>query len=494
MRWSKKCNFFPIERLELFNYLSPDKIVISTEKSQISYSNFYNACIFLGRKIKNSKKVIILDDEKDKAVLGIFSCLMFGITYIPVSHDIPLKRILYIIKKTNPDTLLVTKKLSKYFKLPINKKVIIDEKYYKIKIKFKKYVKNFPLQNIAYIIFTSGSTGEPKGVKISREALNNFTKYLCRLFSDNQCKNFSLFAPLGFDLSVAEIFGAICTGSKLIPVENEYFKSFPSEFIYKKKITHVILVPSCISIIQQLGTNVNKKFLKNVKHFVFCGEVLKKIHIEYLFKCKKNLRVTNTYGPTEATVFCTAIDLYKNNYNQFSKKDVCIGNEISGMKIKIVKDRNYKNNFGQVLISGPQVSSGYFLNKKLNQEKFRNYYNTFVSGDIVEKIDNNLYFLQRNDNQIKRWGNRIELDEISRVIEKYLKESTQCETIFYNGDLYSFILNVNNIKINNNKILQEIKKNIPKYMLPKKIIGMKYLPLNSNGKIDKKKLIEYIND
>ena len=88
----------------------------------------------------------------------------------------------------------------------------------------------------------------------------------------------------------------------------------------------------------------------------FCGETLKKIHLQKIFNANNKIQVMNTYGPTEATVSCTSINLNNNNYKKFCKPSASFGKTIKNMKINFL---NNPKKQGEIIISGPQVSEGY---------------------------------------------------------------------------------------------------------------------------------------
>jgi D-alanine--poly(phosphoribitol) ligase subunit 1 len=165
-------------------------------------------------------------------------------------------------------------------------------------------------------------------------------------------------------------------------------------------------------------------------------------------------------------------------------------------KINILKkDSSSKINKGELHIGGDFVSQGYYNNSKLTLEKFytkiirKKRVRFYKSGDIVAKdAKGNFYFKGRSDNQIKIMGYRIEIEDIEMNINKlkYVKQSCvlfnkQRET----GVLVAFV-SVKNITLN--KLIKDLKKLIPFYMMPKKIFMMENLPFNRNGKIDKNKL------
>ena len=149
-----------------------------------------------------------------------------------------------------------------------------------------KIKKDEKINELAYIIFTSGSTGVPKGVCISRESLNHYVKWLYTKLKIPVGARCSQFPEIGFDLSVADIYGTLCSGGTLCPVDNNFSKIFPGRFIKNKKINFLVCVPSLIDIIRN-SNDLNKQNFKLLKRIFFCGEPLLKSQVRDIFMQKK---------------------------------------------------------------------------------------------------------------------------------------------------------------------------------------------------------------
>ena len=168
-----------------------------------------------------------------------------------------------------------------------------------------------------------------------------------------------------------------------------------------------------------------------------------------MFALNKDIKIINAYGPTEATCSMTYADInYKNIFNN-NTDIVSIGKCIPGMEIKL--DNTFKQNkkrIGEILISGKQLSIGYFRQKKLTKQKFVKFDKKlfYRTGDLGFKINNQLYFYSREDNQIKINGFRVELSEI----DYYIRKSGAVKSISanINGKIVSFVIlgNIDNKK------------------------------------------------
>ncbi len=464
-----------------------NNIALNYDNKKVTYHQFctevLNVSSFL--KKKNAKKICIVEgkNEEHYYYVFIFASLLAGITYIPVSSNTPKLRIKDLLQISKPDLLISTRQYNFLKKL----KIAFINPNKKIKIENDKKFKIVNTNKDAYIIFTSGSTGKPKGVRISRKALDNYVEWLRKKIFNDKVIKCSQHPRIGFDLSVADIFGTICSGGTLFPIKKNIDRVFLSKFINKNQLTHWISVPSLVDLIFLNTVNKRDK-INSLKKVFFCGEILKKNHLKRIFKYNKKIKVINCYGPTEATVSCTYQNFNYKNYKNLCKPTASIGVPIKGTYFTLRRINSDKN-IGELIISGNQVSSGYLGDISQNKIKFihRKKKRSFITGDICKKFNNKYYFLNRLDRQTKILGNRIEMGEIDNRIEEITKLNSY--TLKVNDKLVTFIdgdFSKYNLK---NKLINYFHSNI----IPNKILKIKKFPRNKNEKIDETKLLAKIN-
>ena len=264
----------------------PNEIAICS-REKISYRVMWKKASNLAFFFKEKKidRICILQSEKDDYACYIImlASLISGGTYIPVNNSTPINRIKQIIKSSKADILISKKKINTNFKC---KEFFFDQ------ILKQKKEKNISINNSkkdAYIIFTSGSTGHPKGVRISRKSLDHYILWISQKFFNDKVIKCSQHPGIGFDLSVADIFGTLAAGGTLYPIQNAYDKLFLNKFIKRNKLTHWVSVPSVINLI--FDTNFFKKNdVKSLKKMFFCGETLKKLHLQMIWGVQLNFR------------------------------------------------------------------------------------------------------------------------------------------------------------------------------------------------------------
>lgn len=467
-----------IENFFLITKKFSSRIALNVENKNYTYSQLLNNSIYIFNKIKNEEdktKIIAIDFKRSfNQISSLIACLIGRKSFIILDEKMTHDKKKIIIQKLNIKVLL-TDNDNIYYKSRSLKTLKISDVYHDKKLYYKNFSSlKYSIKDIVYYIFTSGSTGEPKGLKISNKNLVNFVNSCQKTFKINRQYRFILLPQLSFDLSVFPLWVSLLSGSTLY-YPNSVEAIYPAEYINKHNIEIYCSVPSQINVIENYLKNSKYKNLSVVKS-IFCGEPLYYSQTKIWNKYFPNSNIFNTYGPSETTCFNTFYKIKKKS--KYRDADiVSIGKPMVNNKIKLINKEIY--------IYGSQVSSGYIDKKhtKLNFLK-KNNISFYKTGDFAKKINGNYYFIGRKDNQIKFMGYRIELGEIENKLSK----------IFNNKRVYVFFKN-NNICAAIERIgavskteFFEIKKILPDYMIPKKIINFKNFPNNKNFKIDKKKI------
>jgi len=345
---------------------------------------------------------------------------------------------------------------------------------------------------IIYIIFTSGSTGEPKGVQITQNSILDFNKWLDTDFKFSNDSVFMNQAPFSFDLSVYELIGFLSFGGTIVLNSRELLENHIEFFERLKKYScnTWVSTPSFISK-YLLSSEFTSNDIKSLQTFLFCGEVLPATTAKRILNSFPSSKVLNTYGPTEATVAITLIDITPAVIEKYSKS-LPVGYVKENTVINLL-DKDSEN-VGEIEIVGDNVSIGYFKNEELNAQKFQAKYEkrSFRTGDFGYIEDNMLFFANRKDELIKLHGFRIELGEIDKEFTNNKNINESITIPLKRGTevvkLITFI--ITNTQIDIEELKKEISQILPYYMIPSDIIVLDKFPYNTNHKIDKNQLIE----
>lgn len=431
--------------------------------------------------------VIIYGHKSANMLVAIYAMMKMEISYIPIDVIYPKDRISKIIVLSKSQLIINTSAEKLEFE---NTTELLLETgnitYYQT---LKTYAKedNKTKDPLVYIIFTSGSTGEPKGVQISTTAVQSFVRWMTTDFNFTSDDVFINSAVLSFDLSVFEVmtFGGL--GGTIL-LNNKACTSDPKLLMpriqsYKGSVW--VSTPSYALVYSRIGDCPE---LVSIKTFLFCGEVLPHGLAKNLVANFKEAKIINTYGPTEATVATTLVEITEEILNTFNPLPVGRSKKESQL---LIEDN-------EIVIVGPNVSVGYLNNPTLNSEKFKmvNGHRAFKTGDNGILKDGMLFFDGRNDDLVKLHGYRIELNEVTSAINN-LDYVLHGETIaLKRNEIVKKIVSLVQInvaivgEVNAERLKQDLARTLPSYMIPSDIKFVEKIPLNQNGKADKNLLTQ----
>ncbi len=355
----------------------------------------------------------------------------------------------------------------------------------------------------AYLLFTSGSTGEPKGVPISQSNVRSYVQYVCDRYDVNERDRFSQEFDLTFDLSVHDMFVCWERGACLFCVPEKSVMA-PAKFIRDHQLTMWFSVPSVVGLLRKMRL-LSLGCFPSLRYSLFCGEPLSAGYAQLWQEAAPNSVVENLYGPTETTI---AITHYR--WDKARSPAECfngivpIGWIFEGQHFRVT-DREGKmvpiGEAGEFCLAGSQVTCGYWNNPPKTEEQFVRLPDAgnmvwYRTGDLVKQDANRcLYYLGRIDHQVKIRGYRVELQEIEVVLRQACgTEQVVCVGWPVNSGgadgIVAFLSGI--ASVDQDRLLARCGEVLPDYMVPKKIYLLDEMPLNPNGKIDRRKLISLL--
>lgn len=273
------------------------------------------------------------------------------------------------------------------------------------------------------------------------------------------------------------------------------------EYLEKSDIAVWISTPAFLEICS-FDDKFHAGMLDKMEKVILAGEVLTKKLVFTVQEKFPGIEIINGYGPTEGTVLLSACVVTKEMLAD--EKDIPIGRILRDGEFKIVNDNGepvLEGEQGELVVVSKSISNGYFKNMHQTEEVFftadngkRGYY----TGDIVFEDQGLLYYVARKDTQIKLNGFRIELMDISNNLNRIDIVSNSVVLPVYKQERVAYIVAFVTLKIKREisklkqgiEIKNELKKMIPVYMIPRKVVIIDSFPMNTNGKIDRKKLME----
>lgn len=470
------------------------------------------ACYLIEKFGQDKSPILIYGHKQNEMLVSFLACTKAGHAYIPVDVTFPSARVNDIIESAGSKILLNIGNLEyKSDSLDVinideineivgKRKGNIPDSKYKV-----KQNENY------YIIYTSGSTGKPKGVQITKECIETFMRWFtksCELTGIEKIVMNQV--SYSFDVSVISIYIGLSTGKTLYVIDKDMVENYQEFFdnLRKSNISLWVSTPSLIEMCM-LDESFNSELLPNLQKVILAGEVLTKKLLSNIYKRFPNVKVINGYGPTEATVLATAVEITDEIMK--SDKPIPIGYGIEGGKI-IFLDNDGKEvadgEKGELVIVGSSVSVGYYNNEEQTKKAFftieenGKLMRAYKTGDLAFRdIDGLIYYSGRKDFQIKLNGYRIEIEDIENNIRKLDSINNVVVLPVYREEKISHLMayitltektEEKEFKVAQ-KIKEELKKLIPSYMVPRTIKIRQEFPINSNGKINRKLLMEELS-
>ncbi|MCX7124007.1 MAG: amino acid adenylation domain-containing protein, partial [Gammaproteobacteria bacterium] len=476
----------------------PDKIAIESQERSYCYSDIKREVTHFAEYIfklaflnvsSPNKFVALCFDRSYELILSLLAVNRSGGAYINLDPDYPENRIHVMLNDAKPVLVITCKKYQNKFKNLPNIKLLLIEDYFFSKSKKNRIVDfQYVARNddLAYVMYTSGTTGVPKGVMIEHRNLYHVLCEQDNHFLIDPTSRFLQFTSPSFDPFVLEVGLTLLSGATLVVAEREAILAGETlhKTLQRLKITHVILSPS---ILLQTPSH-------DLPELVLLMTAGEKCSIEVIKKWASEDRVIlNGYGPTETTLYATYSLCYDNNVLP------TLGKPLKGVDIYICDFSGKEvSNFevGELYIGGKGVGRGYLDRNEMNAQHFvvMPFSPTclYRTGDLVKKnLSGELEYLGRIDDQVKIDGHRIELNEIELCLSRFekIKHAIVSSEHIENKDrLVAYLFSKNDEILNATELRVYLSKRLPRYMVPSIFMIISTVPVNTNGKVDRKKL------
>lgn len=482
---------------------NPDQVAVSTEREALSYGQLDRqskrvAGVLMSLGVRTDDVVGVYASRSIKVIVVLIGILRSGAAYLPLDPEDPPDRIQVMIDTAKPKVILGTACALESLLLPDVRTLSIEEILCNISKKaddeFRPLTTQSP-HSAAYVIFTSGSTGKPKGVINTHYAIRNRLFWMQEMFHLQRSDNVLQKTPLGFDVSVWEIFWPLSVGASLTLANPDGHRepAHLSTIIATRKVSVVHFVPSMLRAFLNAGWGTS---LNSLRLLICSGESLSNDLVERVAECS-NTEIWNLYGPTEAAIDVTAFDCRQMHKNGI----VPIGRAVANTQVYVLDEGMFpaaKGLIGEIYISGVQLSRGYIGQPGLTAEQFvpspfgpagaRMY----RSGDLGRRrSDGVIEFVGRFDNQIKLRGYRIELSEIEAATNALpnVAESAAAKDSLNHENIVCFVVPKSEVNLTAAEVRAELVSKLPNYMVPAVIEITAALPHLPNGKLDRKRLV-----
>jgi len=447
----------------------------------------------------------VFASRSSTAFVGVLGALWAGHGYVPLNPSFPAERCRGMLERSGCRTLIVDAEAAEQLD------ELLDGLEQEIEVIApdaedlggEVEPKLAAADAIAYLLFTSGSTGRPKGVGVAHGNVVSFIEAVAERYGVSEEDRLSQTFDMTFDLSVFDMFLAWERGACVCCPSDRQLMA-PARFIRDSELTIWFSVPSLAALMRKLRMLKPESF-PSLRWSLFCGEPLPAELAGAWLQAAPSSTVENLYGPTEATIACT-VHTFAADEAGTANGIVPIGEPI-GETETMVADPELNEvepgGDGELLVRGPQVTPGYWQDAEKTAAAFvvppgraERHYRT---GDRVRRplsADETLTYIGRMDHQIKVLGHRVELGEIEAALRDAsgidaaiavgwpLTESGAGGIVAFLGDPEADVAAVR----------EALSGRLPEYMLPRRYELLEALPLNANGKFDRKAMLAQLEN
>lgn len=447
-------------------------------------------------------------ERSPELIMGVLAILRSGAGYLPIDPAYPADRIGAMLEDARPG-LVITDRAHAHLFQPTGARVLLLEELLQQAASLTPTAdRHGPAtpDHLAYVIFTSGSTGRPKGVAMPHAPVVNMidwqTRNSCLVAGDRKLQ----FAPIGFDVSVLEIFGTLAFGGTLVLLDeaDRLSTSALLRILRDHQVDRMILpyvtLQYVAEAVERITTQGGDRSLvpTSLKEVFFGGEQLKITPaIRHLFQQLPHCRFHNQYGPTECAVFVTDLQL-PDDPEQWPALP-SMGHVIDGVELHVLDDLLMpvpEGHEGELCIGGACLARGYINRPDLTAERFVTPPGTssgrlYRTGDrVVRQPNGEIEFRGRADGQVKVRGFRIELGEIEVAMEKL--PAVEQAVVMVREDRPGIKRLVGYYTagqpLGAAELRPHLARSLPAHMVPDAFVQLEAPPLTPNGKIDHKAL------
>lgn len=498
--WNATHTTYPDAHLALHQLIErqvqrcPHAVALLHAGGQLSYDQLNQranqlAHDLLKQGIGPGSLVALCMHRSPEMVIALLGILKAGAAWVPLDPGHPTQRIAHMVAASGSTIVLTQQNLVRLLAdLHLQLMVLDGDNALADRDPWHNPGLYFHPDQLACCLFTSGSTGQPKGVMTSHRALVNRLLWMQAQYPLTSRDTVLQKTPYSFDVSIWEFFWPLMIGARLAIARPEGHKDphYLAQALRDYRVTTVHFVPAML----QVFLAQNDEDFPLLRCVFASGEALPAAVQRQFCQRHPQIALHNLYGPTEAAIDvsywpCTA-----------DHDTVPIGFPVANTQLYLLNEALQPVPAGstaEIYIAGVQLARGYLGRPDLTAEKFLpNPYGEpgsrmYRTGDLGRyQRDGSIEYLGRTDHQVKLRGLRIELGEIENTLLS-LPGVREAVVVMRSGQLVAYVA-LNTPAPSQTQLQEQLHRQLPEYMVPALWVVLPALPLNTNGKIDRKAL------
>ncbi|MFL6236839.1 MAG: amino acid adenylation domain-containing protein, partial [Thermoanaerobaculia bacterium] len=508
VEWNRTALAYPSETPvhELFEQWvkrTPEAVAVEFGDDRLTYAELNARANRLAHRLRRlgvgpEELVVLAIPRSLEMIEGMMGILKAGGAYLPLDPTQPRDRLAFLVEESRPAALVTLEEHLAALPEFGERGVCLDRDRASLEGEPAENPRGGILaDNLVYVLYTSGSTGRPKAVAVPHRGLVRLVAGADYARLDAGETFFQL-APLSFDPSTLEIFGALVNGGRLAVAPTGPFSLAELGHIIRRHgVTTLWLTSGLFHQMIEEGLDD----LRGVRQLLSGGDVLSPPHIRRALEALPDVELIDGYGPTENSCFTTC---YRVDRNDPPGAYVPIGKPMANTTVYIL-DREMRpvpvGVPGELLTGGDGLARGYRGRPELTAERFvpspfageldppgARLYRT---GDLARfRPDGNVEFLGRMDNQVKIRGYRIEPGEVETVLSEH-PALAECAVVVRreeSGEKRLVAFYVPSAPVTTAGLKEHLGASLPAYMIPSAFVEMAELPLTVSGKVDRRTL------
>lgn len=499
-----------------------DRFALSAAGERFTYRDLFERAAGIAAAlgdagIRAGDCVGVLAGRTATAYIGVLGAVLAGCCYVPLNHKFPAERNRRILERSGATALVIDDDCAESQGAglgALNHLLVVTPESSGVPLSNARLrlmpadippvsLEAFPpraahdASSPLYLLFTSGTTGEPKGVPISHANLFAYLEAIRTHVPIGVDDRVLQAVDLTFDLSVHDMMLTWTSGAELHAAPDNGAILAP-RLIAATDVTACLIVPSAAARAIDYGL-VKSDVMPSLRYSLFAGEALPVLLAEQWQKAAPNATILNLYGPTEATIHTMyyAFDAGRPPATKImpigwalGQQRAVLGGPGSGEAAA--------GEIAEILLSGPQLSAGYWKAPHLDEERFvsTNGERWYRTGDLGRQDpDHGILFAGRADRQMKVRGYRVELQEIEGTLRDVTGRSQVAVLgwpVVADGAADGIVAFLVGDPVTEGDVQTALRSVLPAYMVPDRLHALPNLPLNANGKTDYRALGELL--